>query len=327
MDIDSQTLLRFLEPQIRDYGANIEIGDGLWAIFAVEAGDEITNAFARTLLREARFAHDSGLSADDRWTLYYVDTAHRAEAIHWLEDLRRIAAGEIRSASPAQRGLIAELIASPKPHRVAQELAGLIADGQISAGIMREPAVVRGCLDRLHQREPLFFAAFHALLSHHLIDMVVLLQRLIREDVELNNELVRGALSRDPFQQSLQDSAVGIRGLLTQFHVINPLDQQKNHAIENPYAVYLDLARAGDHLSLALDGISVTVPRENFVRALRSVRHRLYRGERFASFDTQSPWMHEAIAHGFRFIKQRLDRHRELPPLSALYMLERAVES
>ena len=324
MDIDSQTLLRFLEPQIRDHGANVEIDSGLWALFAVEASDEITNAFARTVLRDATFAHDSGLSADDRWTLYYVDTAHRADAIHWLEDLRRRATGEIRAASPAQRTLIAGLITSPTPHRSAQQLAEWVDHGEISAGAVCAPAVVRSCLDRLHQREPLFYAAFHLLLSRHLIDLIVLLRQLIREDIELNNELVRGALSRDPFQQSLQDSAVGIRGILTRFQVINPLDQQRNTAIDNPYAVYLDVTRVADQLRLPLDGVSVAAPHADFVTAIRSIRHRLYRGEPFNRFDTQSPWMNESIAHPFRFIKQRLDSHPELPPLVALYMLERA---
>ncbi|HVU24486.1 MAG TPA: hypothetical protein VHE13_10205 [Opitutus sp.] len=324
MDIDSQTLLRFLGPQIRDYGANVEIDTGLWAMFAIDASDEITNAFARTVLREAKFPHDAGLSADDRWMLYFVDTAHRPDAIHWLDDLTRIASGEIRPAAPAQRALIAELIASPKPHRIAQQLAELVDAGEISAGVVRDANIVRGCLDRLHQREPLFYAAFQTLLVHHLVDMVVLLQRLIREDVDLSNEVVRGSLSRDPFQQSLQDSAVGIRGVLSRFQVINPLDQQKNTTIDNPYAVYMDVTRIRDQVSLPLDGVNIAVARADFVSAIRSIRNRLYRGEQFSSFDTQSPWMNDAIAHPFRFTKLRLDSHRELPPLVALYMLERA---
>ena len=326
MDIDGQTLLRFLEPQIRDYGANVEIDEGLWALFAVAASDEITNAFASTLLREATFAHQAGLSADDQWMLYYVDSANRAEAIHWLDDLSRIAAGEIRPTSPAHRSLIAELLSSPKPHRVAQQLAELADRGEISIGAVREPAIVRGCLDRLHQREPLFFAAFNTLLSRHLVDMIVVLQQVITEDVDLKNELVRGGVSRDPFVQSLQDAAVGIRSALTRFHVINMLDQQKNTAIANPYAAYMEVTRDRDQVTFALDGGNLTVPRQHLLAAIHSIRSKLYRGEQFSTFDTQSPWMNETIAHPFRFIKQRLESHRELSPLAALYMLERAVE-
>lgn len=37
--------------------------------------------------------------------------------------------------------------------------------------------------------------------------------------------------------------------------------------------------------------------------------------------------MNNAIAHSFHFIEQRLDARRNLPPLDALYMLERSVDS
>lgn len=326
MDIDGQTLLRFLEPQIRDHGANVEIDGGLWALFAVPASDEVNNAFAVTLLREARFAWDSGLTADDEWMLYYVDDANREAALHWLDDLTKMAAGEVRPASPGHRALVAELPTSPKPHRIAQQLAELVGRGEVTAGVVRPSAVVRGCLDRLHQREPLFYPAFQLLLAHHLVDMRVLLQRVIGEDVELLNELVRGSLSRDPFQQNLQDTAVGIRSTLMRFQVISPLDQHKNTAITNPYAVYMDITCDSAQVHLAVDGTNASTPRPNLVKAIRSIRNQLYRGHEFSSFGTQSPWMNESIALPFRFIKQRLDSHRELPPLTALYMLERAVE-
>ena len=47
----------------------------------------------------------------------------------------------------------------------------------------------------------------------------------------------------------------------------------------------------------------------------------------FSSFDTQAPWLSEEIAQPCRFIKQRVDSHRELTPPDALFMLERAVEA
>jgi len=325
MDFDDQTLKDFLEPQIRDYGGNVEIDEGLWTLFAVPANDGLATALARALLSEAKFAHDSGLSADDQWMLYYVDNANRWDAIHWLADLTKVLAGEIRPAAPAHRALVDEVVGSDKPHRAAQQLAELHARGEICAGLIAEPATVRALLDRLHQREPLFFSAFLTLLTHHLIDLVVLLQQLIPEDVALKNEIVRGGLSRDPFLQSRQDAAAEIRNVLLQFQLISPIDQQKNTTISNPYAVFLDVVGGVDEISAPIDGTVVMVPRRNFLDAVRTVRRNLYRGESFGSFDTQVPWMTDEIAYAFRFIKQRVDSHRDLAVLDTLYMLERAV--
>lgn len=327
MDLDDQNLLRFLEPQLRDYGGHHAIDTGLWTLFALSAADAPANALARSLLAGAPFAHDSGPSTDDQWMLYYVDDANRAAAVHWLDDLAKSARGEIRPAAPAHRALAAELVDSPKPHRIAQQLAELHARGEICAGLVAEPGLVRGCLDRLHQREPLAYSAFLTLLNHHLVDMVVLHRQIIGEDVGLLNEIVKGGLSHDPFLQTRQDSAAEIRNALIRFQVINPLDQQKHTAIANPYAVYLEIKRDGDQLILPLDGKNLTVTRASFVQAIHSIRRNLYRGEQFESFDTQAPWMSEAIAYPFRFIKQRLGVHRDLVPLDALYMLERAVDA
>ena len=327
MEIDDQTLLRFLEPQLRDHGGKTEIDSGLWALFALAADDADANALARSLLADAPFAHDAGTSADDRWMLYYVDTASRAEAVQWLESLVKLTAGEIRPPSPAQRALARDLSASDKPHRLAQQLAELHTRGEISAGFIREPAVVRALLDRLHQHEPLFFAAFLTLLTHHLIDLVVLLRQLITEDVAVLNEIVKAGLSRDPFLQTRQDAAAEIRAALLRFQVINPIDQQKNTAVANPYAVYLEIVGEGDHIKAPLEGLVVTAPRANFLRAIRAFRRSLSRGEAFSSFDTQAPWLSEEIAQPCRFIKQRVDSHRELTPPDALFMLERAVEA
>lgn len=326
MEFDDHLLKDFLAPQIRDYGGNVEIDNGLWTLFAVPANDALANAFARSLLADATFAHQSGLSEDDQWMLYYVDTAHRAAAIHYLDDQTKLLDGAIRPVAPAHRALLAEIVASDKPHRLAQQFAELHAHGEITAGLVREPAVVRSLLDRLHAREPLFFAAFLTLLTHHLLDLVVLLGQLLPEDVALLNEIVKGGLSRDPFLQSRQNAAAEVRQLLLRFHLINPMDQQKNTAIANPYAVHLEVFGHGDQITALIDGTAVNVPRQDFLQAIHTIRRNLHRGARFDSFDTQAPWMTKAIAHPFRFIKQRVDSHRELIPLDALYMLERAVE-
>lgn len=327
MEFDDDILKDFLEPQIRDFGANLALDDGLWTLFAVPANDALANAIARSVLASATFAYESGTSADDHWTLYYVDTANRPLALHWLDDLTKLLAGAIRPAAPAHRALIGDLAGSEKPHRVAQQLGELHTNGGICAGIISDPRTVRALLDRLHQREPLFFSAFLTLLNHQLIDLVVLLRQLIAEDVSLKNEIVLGALSRDPFLQSRQDAAAEIRNILIRYRIINPLDQQKNTAISNPYAVFLEMVVTGDQLSLPIDGNAVTVSRQNFLNAVHRIRRNLFRGEEFSSFDTQAPWMNAQIAYPFRFIKQRVDTRRELAPLDTLYMLERAADA
>jgi hypothetical protein len=327
MEFDDDILKAFLEPQLRDHGGKQEIDAGLWLVFAVPARDALDNAIARSLLAAAAFPHHSGASEDDQWTVYYVDTAHRAAALHWLDDLTAILAGAIRPPSPAQRAWIDEVVTSDAPHRTAQQLAAAHTRGEIGAGAIRDPVVVRSLLDRLHQREPLFFAAFLTLLTQHLIDLVVLLRQLIPEDVALKNEIVMGGLSRDPFLQSRQNAAAEIRNLLLRFQIISPIDQQKNTAITNPYAVFLEVVANGEQISAPIDGTIVTVPRKHFLAAVRTTRRNLYRGEDFSTFDTQAPWMTPDIAYAFRFLKQRVDAHRELTPLDTLILLERAVEA
>jgi hypothetical protein len=253
--------------------------------------------------------------------------ANRPVAVHWLDDLEKTTSGAIRPVSPAQHALIQEVITSDTPHRYSRVLGEMHDNGEICAGLIREASDVRAMLDRLHVREPLFFAAFQALLTHHLIDMIVLLRQIIPEDVALKNEIVKAGLSVDPFLQSRQDATAEIRNYLLQFHVINRLDQQKNTAISNPYAAYLEIARDGDRITAPIDGIAVSVPRQHYLDAIHSVRRSLYDGESFGNLDTQAPWMNARIAQPFRFIKQHVDRRSELAPLDTLYMLERAAES
>jgi hypothetical protein len=326
MNVESSNLAIFLERQLRDFGGNVEIAPGLWALFGVETGDTEANELARSLLTDVSFAYDSGSAEDDRWVLYYVDSANRPDAIHWLDDRHKQMTGEVRPPSLALRRLIDEIAESPMPHRVAQKLVEEHVAGGLSAGSFRSPKVVRALLDRLHVREPLFYSAFHQLLRHHLVDMVVLLQQLIAEDVGLLNESIKGAVSRDPFMQTRQDAAAEIRRILIEFCVINSLDQQKATAIANPYAAYMDVMRKGDEILLPLDGKTLATTPETLIDAVRSTRRPIYRGEQFAQFDTHVPWMREEIALPFRFIKQRLEIHRDLSPLDGLYMLERAAE-
>src|SRR5881394_992648 len=147
VDFDDQTLKDFLVPQIRDYGGNVEIDEGLWTLFAVPANDGLAGAIARSLLSGATFAHDSGHSADDQWMLYYVDTGNRPAAVHWLEDFAKILAGAIRPVAPPHRTLIDEVVGSGKPHRAAQQLGELHKSGEVCAGLIGEPADVRALLD------------------------------------------------------------------------------------------------------------------------------------------------------------------------------------
>jgi hypothetical protein len=325
MDLDHPHLPGFLSAQLRDHGGQAELDAGLWTLFAVPAADPEANALAQSLLRTAPFAHDSGQTEDDQWTLYYVDTANRPLALAWLDDTIKLVAGEIRPVAPAHHALVTELITSAKPHRLAQDLAARHTRGELSAGLIHPPAEVRALLDRLHQCEPLFFAGFLTLLLHHLIDMLVLHQQILAEDIALKNELVLGGLSGDPFLQSRQDAAAEIRHILLRFQIINPIDQQKNTAVKNPYAVFLEVVYFNDEVIAPIDGLTVAVPRADFLNALHTIRRNLARGDSFHSFDTQAPWMNQSIAYPFRFIKQRVDSHPELAVLDTLYMLERAV--
>lgn len=322
---DDRYIQEFLETQGRDHGCKVEVGEKLWALFAVPSTDALAGALARSLLTVAPFVHESGLSAEETWMLFYVDGANRPAAIDWLAELPALHTGGIRPVSAAQRALIYEVRDSPTPHRAAQRLCEMHDRGEISAGLIREPAVVRGLLDRLHQREPVYFAALLSLLNRHLVDLVVLLRRLIPEDVELKNEILRGGISRDPFLQGRQAAAAEIRSYLTRFRLINPLDQQKNTAITNPYAAFLEITVSGENVLLPIDGVSVPVLREHFVRAIHSIRRNLYRGGELGEFGTQSPWVTREIAYPFRFIKQRIESRRDLPAMDVLYLLERAV--
>jgi hypothetical protein len=326
MSVDDERLLAFLGPQLRDYGGKVAIDTDLWVLFAVGTTDEESNKLARWLLDGAFFENDAGPSEDDRWILYYVNTADREEAVHWLDVLTKVASGQIRPTSPTQRSLIRELGGSGMPHRVAQKLAEQHARGDLSAGSVQEPLVMRALLDRLSGREPLFFSALQTLLSNHLIDLIVLVQQLIAENLSLGDEIGRGTRSRDPFQRLGQLAADDILSLLIRFQIINPFDHGSNTIITNPYAAYMEIIRKDGQIMAHVDGNAIALPREGFVEAIRSSRRNLYRDSSFSNFDTQAPWMRGKTADSFRLIKQRLESRRDLSAMDGLYMLERAAE-
>ena len=326
MEPDDDILKEFLEAQARDHGCKEEIDQGLWLLFAISADDSQSLAMARHILESAPFAHKSGESEDDEWMLYYVDTDNKPVAVHWLEDRVRVLEGQYRLASPAQKALLPEMLESKMPHRIAQQLADLHFTNELSAGMIDDPTLVRGLLDRLHQREPLFFAAFRTLLLGNLFDLEVLFDEILAEDIQLENEIVKASLSKDPFLQARQNTAVEIRSALIRFHVINPLDQQKSTMIANRYNLCMEIERKGDLVTAIIDGRPVEMTVADFLTSIRSVRKNLYRGGEFSSFNTQAPWMTEAMAYPFRCIKQRISSRTELSPMDGLYMLERALE-
>ena len=326
MKIDDKKLLAFLAPQLDEQGCKFEIDTDTWLLFAVESADEESNELAHWLLAGARFASGSGPSEDDRWTLYFVNTVARAEAVHWLEDSCKVASGQIRPASPAQRSLMRDLVSSGMPHREAKNLAEQHARGELSAGSVQEPGVIRALLDRLHFREPLFFAALQTLLNHHLIDMIGLLQQLIAEDLSLEDEIGPGTMSRDPFPNAAQTAAADIRSMLIRFHIINPLDQGTNTTIANPYQAYMEIIREGGHILAPISGNTIALSRETFVDAIRSTRRNLRWGSPVSKIDPPAPGKRDELALAFEFIRQRLESRRELSALDGLYMLERAVE-
>jgi hypothetical protein len=204
-------------------------------------------------------------------------------------------------------------------------LADLHEKGELTAGVIRDPAVVRTLLDRLHAQEPLYFSAFLILLEHHLIDLLVLHQKLVDEDIRLGNEIMQGSISQDPFLQSRQNAAAGIREQLLRLKIMNPLDQQKS-AQANAYAAFTETRFAGDGVIIHVDGIDKTKSRRDFVDTIRLLRRKMYRGERIENLNTLTPWVTEVTAQPLRFIKQQMEARREIAALDWLYMLERAVD-
>lgn len=323
---DEREILGFLAPQVKEFGGNLSIGPDAWALFALQTSDQAGHVLAKDLLRNVSFTYQIGEAEGDVWTLYYVDTANRERAVFWLDDVQRALTGLFRLASPSQQAAFKELAASTTPHRIARSLADLHAKGELAAGSIHEPQVVRSLLDRLHAQEPLFFSAFLILLENHLLDLLVLHQQLMDEDIRLGNEILRGSISQDPFLQSRQTAAANIREQLLRFHILNPLNQQKHSSSANPYAACTETRLAEEGVIIRVDGIDRTQPRPEFVATIRLLRKNLYRGERIEDLSTHTPWVTETTAQPLRFIKQQMESRPDVQNLDWLYMLERAVD-
>jgi len=326
MPFSDEDILQFLTPQVRYHAGQAEMEGGLWPIFVVAMNDARGNAIARELLAGADIAHEFGESADDCWMLYYVTTERLPAALFWLEVLSRFVAGELRPIHPIHQRMIDEVCESPAPHRAARRLAEAHKRNEVSAGLISKPATVRTFLDRLHWAEPLYFSAFQMLLSHHLFDLLVLQRRLIAEDLALKNDILRDARSPDPFLQIRQDAAREIHGSLLRYEVIKSNVPWKNGELTNPYANFMQLVIEGDLIVVLMEGETTRLVRADYLRAIRMTRRKLYAGEAFSSFITQSDLVTGEMEAPFRFIRQRIESRSELSTMDSLYMLERAVE-
>ncbi len=316
--------LEFIEQQAEDIDAESEIAPGCWALFAHPVDEEDAQVLSDALLENAPFPFQTGKSGDGAWRIHYIATPVKATAQHWLSDSRNILSGRLRDLSPLQVESIASLLESPMAHRIARQLAMQFEAGEFPLGGIRDARLVRSLLDRVHVREPLFLAALHTLMKYHLIDLLLLNQQLIPEDLDVLNDLTKGSVSQDPFFASRQESVAGIRELLLQSKIINPLDQQKHSEVKNPYAAMVDLRRLGDAVLLRIDGIDQEIPRDDFIRSIRAIRSRCYLGESVSVMGTNAPWVTAANAYPLRFVQQRLLARPQTSPLHWLYMLERA---
>ncbi len=325
--INGHTKLRvLLDEQRADYGGNEQIADGCWGVFALPKVDETQNLIINSLLRIAPFPFKTGESEDGHWTMHYVEEDQRAQVRHWLDDLIRVLDGRMRKAAPEDQARIAKLADHPMPHRVARELADRAATGEIPPGSINDHRTVRALMDRSHRQEPMFLAALLMVLEAHLIDLKVLFDVMIAEDIALGNELTQGSLSRDPFIRSRQNAAAGIRSFLVSHKILNPLDQQKHSAGQNPYIELTDLRRDGRDFILRIDGRDQTSMGSHFIETIHRVRRQIYRGIDLPEIGTNAPWVTEDSAYPLRFIVERDETRREVAPLVWLYMLERAMD-
>jgi len=196
------------------------------------------------------------------------------------------------------------------PHRFAKNLADLHAKGEIAAGAIRRPDVVRSLLDRLHVREPLYVSAFLILLDHQLIDLVVLNKKLEKEDVEAGKRPHAGIRVQGSVLPGAPDRPLADQESPDPLHMINPIDQQKGSATTNPYIYLTEIRLKGDEVVLHVEGIERTLGRSEFLGALRRIRKNVYRGSRLEDVNTDTPWMTEATGYPLRFIRQQMSSTR-----------------
>jgi len=325
VELDDARLPRFLERQARECGGNVQIDGAVWPVFVVEAADAPSNALAQTLLAGAPFAHNSGASEDERWIVYYVEERDQPVAAHWVDDWHKRVAGEVRPIAAGHRTLIRQLAGSSLPHRIAMQLAELHARGELPAGCIADRAQIRMVLDRAHISGNLILPALGTLLAHHLIDLVVLFEELQPEDLDVVNDILRQDLPKELVALNRREGAEEIHRALTRFHLVSSIDQEKNTAITNPYAAFVDLAVRDDRVIVPVDGAMVRLLREHCLAAIRATRRRLYAGADFQQLTTLDAWVSDALALPFRFLKQRLAARGELGALDWLYIVERAL--
>ena len=319
-------LSQWLSYQRTEYGGRWEVQTGFWAVFAVPANDPKQQKIALELLADAPFPVQEGESEDSAWRLHFVDSAHRVEAMQWIDGLHAEFAGEIKSPTQAQRALIRSLTSDAMPHRIAQQLSSQHEAGSLTAGAIKESDLVRTLLDRLHEREPLYFSALLKLIEVHLVDLVSLHRRLIAEDIELLNSLTQGSVSQDPFFNNRQYSAGAIRKQLVEFGLINALDQQRDNTVKNPYAVMTDTRWEGDYVTLRFEGMAKQVATEDLRVGIRGMRKLIYGGEDPLQAESRTPWSSESTVSPTRFLKQHIRLNPEISALDWLYIFERAID-
>lgn len=325
--VNGHTKLRILlDEQRADYGGNEQIAEGCWGVFAVPKADEIKVHTISALLATASFPYQSGESEDGQWVMHYVTDAHRKAVRYWLDDLIRVLDGRMRKASPEDQERIERLAEHPMPHRVARELSDRAATGDIPPGAISDHRIVRALMDRSHRQEPMFLAALLTVLEAHLIDLKVLFDVMIAEDIKLGNELTQGSLSQDPFIRTRQNAASNIRSFLVQHKILNPLDQQKHPAGQNPYVELTELRREGRDFILRVDGRDQVSMGSHFIETIHRVRRQIYRGIEPKEIGTNAPWVTEERAYPLRFIMEHDGVRRVVAPLVWLYMLERAMD-
>ncbi len=324
-----ETHLRsFITEQLSDYGAEMEIANDAWALLAVPRADADADFIARGVMENATFPWKIGSSDDDAWTIFYVDTATRATARHWLDHQHRWLEGQPFQPSPTQLAEIATLVESAMPHRVARALVDAAARGELPPAVIRTAAEIRALLDRLHRQEPTFLAAVLLLVEHHLIDLLELYRTLEQEDLDILNELTQGNVSNDPFLLNRQTAAAGLRRQLIDLKILNPLDQRKHTEAANPYQQITRLRRQADgRVLLRIDGIDQSVDAASFRESLVKIRQRENRGIDSLTPDSRTPWATDERAYHLRFLRQLCAQHPRLRTADLLHMIDRALDA
>ncbi|WP_221030389.1 hypothetical protein [Actomonas aquatica] len=319
-------LKTFLAEQLADYGAEMEIAPGCWALMAFERHDSDADLLARAVLETASFPWTAGCSDDDAWIIFYVRSAEQATARHWLDHLLRWLDGRPPEPSPAHLAELRSLYDSPMPHRVARGLVVAAQQGELPPALARTSADVRALLDRLHRQEPTFLSALLLLLENHLIDLLELYRVLTQDDLDIINELTSGNVSQDPFLLNRQTAASGLRRHLIDAKILNPLDQRKHTEATNPYAQIVRLrAQTDGRVLLRMDGNDQPTTATSLHESLLKIRQRENRGIDALAPGSRAPWAVDDRAYHLRFVRNLIAEHPHLRPADVLHMVERAL--